>query len=51
MVIFQTCNRTHSDRLPVVDSPESWGMVSCNWKCLLYLSTLKQNHWKIIILN
>ncbi len=28
---FQTCNRTHSDRLPVVDSPECWGMVSCNW--------------------
>ncbi len=40
MVFFQTCNRTHSDRLillllikllPVVDSPECWGMVSCNW--------------------
>ncbi len=29
--VFQTCNRTHSDRLPVVDSPECWGMVSCNW--------------------
>ncbi len=20
-----------ADRLPVVDSPECWGMVSCNW--------------------
>ncbi len=48
MVFFQTCNRTHSDCLPVVDSPECWGMVSCNWWCLSYLSTLKQNHWKII---
>ncbi len=31
IVFFQTCNRTHSNRLPVVDSPECWGMVSCNW--------------------
>ncbi len=30
MVFFQTCNRTNSDRLPVVDSPQCWGMVSCN---------------------
>ncbi len=30
-VFFQTCNKTHSDRLPIVDSPECWGMVSCNW--------------------
>ncbi len=43
MVYFQTCNRIHSDHLPDVDSPECWGMVSCNWWCL---STLKQNHWK-----
>ncbi len=28
---FQTCSRTHSGRLPVVDSPECWGMVSCSW--------------------
>ncbi len=48
MVFFQTCNRTHSDRLPFVDSPESWGRVSCNWWCLSYLSTLKQSPWKII---
>ncbi len=48
MVFFQTCSRTHSDRLPVVDSPQCWGMVSCNWWCLSDLSTLKQNHWKII---
>ncbi len=44
--VFQTCNRTHSDCLPVVDSPQCWGMVSCKWWCLSYLSTLKQNHWK-----
>ncbi len=25
---FQTCSRTHSN-LPVVDSPECWGMVPC----------------------
>ncbi len=23
--------RTHSDRLPIVDSPQCWGMVSCSW--------------------
>ncbi len=45
---FQTCSRTHSDCLPVVDYPECWGMMSCNWCCLSYLSTLKQNHWKRI---
>ncbi len=48
MVFFQTCNRTHSDRLPVIDSPQCWRMVSCNWWCLSDFSTLKQNHWKII---
>ncbi len=47
-VVFQTCSRTHSDRLPVVDSLQCWGMVSCNWWCLSDLSTLKQNHWKRI---
>ncbi len=47
-VYIQICNRTHSDCLPVVDSPQCWGMVSCNWWCLPYLSTLKQNHWKRI---
>ncbi len=47
-VFFQICNRTHSDHLPVVDSPQCWGMVSCNWWCLSYLYTLKQNHWKRI---
>ncbi len=46
--VFQTCSRTHSDHLPVVDSPQCWGMVSCNWLCLSYLSTLNQNHWKRI---
>ncbi len=24
-VFFQTCSRTHSDRLPVVDCPQCWG--------------------------
>ncbi len=48
-VFFQTCNRTHSDRLPVVDYPQYWRMVSCNWWCISYLSTLKQNHWKRIL--
>ncbi len=48
MVFFQTCNKTHSDGLPVVDSPQCWGMVSCNWWWLSYLSTLKQYHWKRI---
>ncbi len=47
-VFFQICNRNHSDCLPVVDSPQCWGMVSCNWWFRSYLSTLKQNHWKII---
>ncbi len=28
---FQTFSRTHSDCLPVVDYPECWGMMSCNW--------------------
>ncbi len=27
--VFKTCN--NSARLPVVDSPQCWGMVSCNW--------------------
>ncbi len=32
MVFFQTCNRTHSDHCsPIVDSPQCWGMVFCNW--------------------
>ncbi len=48
MAFFQTCNRTYSDRLPVVDSPQCWGMVSCNWWCFSDLFTLKQNHWKRI---
>ncbi len=30
-VFFHTYNKTHSDHLPVVDSPECWGVVSCNW--------------------
>ncbi len=33
-VFFQTCSRTHSDRLPVVDSPQCWGMMSCSWLSL-----------------
>ncbi len=45
---FQICNRTRSDCLPVVDSPQCWGMVSCTWRCLSYLSTLKQNCCKRI---
>ncbi len=48
MVFFQTCSKTHSARMPVVDSPECWGMVSYNWWYLSYFSTLKQNHWKRI---
>ncbi len=40
MVFFQTCSRTHSERLPVVDSPDCWGMVSCIWQFFSYLSTL-----------
>ncbi len=46
MVFFQTCSRTHSDRLPVGDSPQCWGKVSCSWCCLSDLSTLKPCHWK-----
>ncbi len=30
-MFFKTCNKTHSDRLPVVESPLCWGMVSCSW--------------------
>ncbi len=48
MMFFQTCNRTHSDRLPVVDFPQYWGMVSCSWWYLSDLSTLKPCHWKRI---
>ncbi len=48
VLYFQTCNRTHSDHLPVVDSPQGWGMVSCICLSLSDLSTLKQNQWKII---
>ncbi len=29
-VFFQTYSKSHSDRLLVVDSPQCWGMVSCN---------------------
>ncbi len=47
-LFFQTCNRTHSDCLPVVDSPQCWGMVSCSWLSLSDLSTLKLSHWKRI---
>ncbi len=46
VVFFQTCSRTHSDHLPVVDSPQCWGMVSCSWLSLSDLSTL--SHWKRI---
>ncbi len=28
---FQTYSKNHSNSLPVVDSPECWGVVSCNW--------------------
>ncbi len=47
-VFFQTCNRTLSNCLPVVDSPQCWGMVSCSWLFLLDLSTLMLSHQKII---
>ncbi len=47
-VFFQTCSRTHSYRLPVVDSPPCWGMVSCSWLSLSDLSTLMLSHWKRI---
>ncbi len=46
-VFFQICNRTHSDCLPVVDSPRCWGMVSCSWS-LSDISTLMLSHWKRI---
>ncbi len=29
-LFFQIYSNNHSNRLPVVDSPECWGMVSCN---------------------
>ncbi len=47
-VFFQICNRTHSACLPVVDSPQWWGMVSCSWLTLSDLSTLMLSHWKRI---
>ncbi len=47
-MFFQICNITHSDRLPVVDSPQCWGMVSCSWLSLSDLSTLMLSHWKRI---
>ncbi len=42
-VFFQTCNRTHSNRLPVVDSPQCWGTVSYSWLSLSDLSTLMRS--------
>ncbi len=30
-VFFQICNINNSDCLPVVNSPQCWAMVSCNW--------------------
>ncbi len=47
-VFFQTCNGTYSNRLPVVDSPQCWGMVFCSWLSLSDLSTLMLSHRKII---
>ncbi len=47
-VFFQTCNRTHLNRLPVVDSTQWWWMVSCSCLSLSDLSTLMLNHWKRI---
>ncbi len=41
MVFFQTCNRTHSDRLPVVDSPQCWGMVK-NSQAHVFKTILKK---------
>ncbi len=46
--VFQICNRTHSDYLPVVGSLQCWGMVSCSWLSLSNLSTLMQSRWKRI---
>ncbi len=46
--VFQICNRAHSDRLPVVDSLQCWGMVSCGWLSLSDLSTLMLSSWKRI---
>ncbi len=45
---FQTYSRTHSDHLPVVDSPQCWGMVSYSWLSLSDISTLILSHCKII---
>ncbi len=42
---FQTCSRTHLDRLPVFDTPQCWGMVS-SWLSLSDLSTLIRSHRK-----
>ncbi len=47
-VFFQTCSRTRSDHLPVVDSPQCWRMVSCSWWSLSDLSTLILSHWNRI---
>ncbi len=44
-VFFQTCSRTHLDRLPVFDTPQCWGMVS-SWLSLSDLSTLIRSHRK-----
>ncbi len=46
--VFQTSNITHSNRLPVVDSPQCWGMVFYSWLSLSDISTLMMSHWKII---
>ncbi len=47
-VFFQTCSRTLSNHLPVVDSPQCWGMVTCSWLSLSDRSTLMLSHWKRI---
>ncbi len=46
-VSFKICYRTHSDCLPVVDSPQYWGMVSCSWLSISDLSTLMQRNLNI----
>ncbi len=40
MVFFQTCSKTNSARLPVVDTSQCWRMVSCNFNTFPNLSRI-----------
>ncbi len=50
-VFVQTCNKTHSDRPPVVYSPQCWGMVSSSFIKFnfLYSARSQQKSFKVTV--